>query len=63
MNDEAKEHKQKFLGMDNMKMRKLDLGHYEMRRKPWNPADRDYEKDEAMAFRRYYRQPSTFGQL
>ena len=32
--------------MDDMKMRKLDIAHYEIRRKPWNPTQKDYEQME-----------------
>ena len=63
LTDEEKLRKNEFLAMDNIKMRKLDIAHYEWRRKPWNPTKKDYEQMEAMGFKRYYRQPATFGKI
>merc|ERR1712235_198620 len=63
LTDEDKLRKNEFLAMDNMEMRKLEIAHYEWRRKPWNPTQKDYEQMEAMGFRRYYRQPATFGRI
>merc|ERR1712227_176315 len=63
LTDEEKILREEFLAMDNMKMRKLDIAHYEMRRKPWNPTKKDYEQMETMGYRRYYRQPATFGKI
>jgi len=63
LSDEDKMRKDQYLAMDNMNMRKLDIAHFEWRRKPWNPTQKDYEQQETMGFRRYYRQPSTFGKI
>jgi len=63
LSEEDKHKKQSFLEMDDMKMRKLDIAHYEIRRKPWNPTQKDYEQMEAMGFRRGYRTPATTGKL
>jgi len=63
LSDEDKKSREEFLAMDDMELRKLDLAHYEMRRKPWNPTPKDYEQQEIMGFRRYYRQPATFGKI
>ena len=49
--------------LDNHSMRRLGRDHFEARRKPWNPTNRDREKEEIMAFRRQWRRPATFGRI